>query len=700
MIKNIKSFIWIILAASIFVGCQEEFKLSEKPLEEADAAFDVSQGEAGPNYFTFSNGSNGFIKKWDFGNGTGAEGATVTGYFPFEGEYEITLTVFNAGGSVTTSQMLTVNATDPEICNVETLQFLTGGCDAVDGKTWVIDGERKGYYGVGPFFNFFPEFYSAGPGEQDAAAFIDDELTFKLVGSEFSTNTKGSVFIRNGLQSDFPGAVQLDGNHYNAPYEDLEGLTYSLSTNETGDEFINISAPGFIGMFTGGRSYQILEINENELYIRQPDLVDGFLVWYHKFIRKGYAPLAGAFSFAADQLVVTFTDGSANADSYLWDFGDGSTSTEASPVHTYAMDGTYTVTLTVSALGQDDIVVTQEVTVAAAPPIPVAFPITWEDGDVPFGFFGGTAFNVIDNPDPSGVNTSSRVGEFVKGTEFSFAGLAVLLDDVVDFSQGNTLSMKVWSPFATNAILKIEAEGDANTFTEGNVAIPVANQWVELEFDFTGAQNNLKNLVIFMDTDNNRGGTFYIDDIKFKNKPTITLEDLVGFGSKSWSLKDGAGTWGVGPAPGDVGFFPGGDDVSGARSCIWNDEWIFNENGTMEFKTNGDFYNEGYHGLGLAEGCTSDDELVGDAAFWGSATHSFALSQGSQSTPAYLTLIGQGAHIGLAKAYNGGEYASPPPSANANITYTIYSYDPVTEELGLTIEVGTGVFWSYVLVPN
>jgi PKD repeat protein len=32
----------------------------------------------------------------------------------------------------------------------------------------------------------------------------------------------------------------------------------------------------------------------------------------------------------------------------LWDFGDGSTSTEQNPVHTYAEDGTYVVTLTVS----------------------------------------------------------------------------------------------------------------------------------------------------------------------------------------------------------------------------------------------------------------------------------------------------------------------------------------------------------------
>jgi uncharacterized repeat protein (TIGR01451 family) len=55
-------------------------------------------------------------------------------------------------------------------------------------------------------------------------------------------------------------------------------------------------------------------------------------------------PLA-AFTFSADALVVTFTNASTDAETYLWDFGDGITDTVADPVHTYAAAGTYTVTL-------------------------------------------------------------------------------------------------------------------------------------------------------------------------------------------------------------------------------------------------------------------------------------------------------------------------------------------------------------------
>ncbi len=45
---------------------------------------------------------------------------------------------------------------------------------------------------------------------------------------------------------------------------------------------------------------------------------------------------------------VTFANQSSNATTYAWDLGDGTTSTEVDPVHTYAGEGSFTVTLTVS----------------------------------------------------------------------------------------------------------------------------------------------------------------------------------------------------------------------------------------------------------------------------------------------------------------------------------------------------------------
>jgi PKD repeat protein len=64
-------------------------------------------------------------------------------------------------------------------------------------------------------------------------------------------------------------------------------------------------------------------------------------------------PTADAATASTAGLTVTFsaagsTAGGAPITSYLWDFGDGTTSTSASPTHTYATAGSYTATLTVT----------------------------------------------------------------------------------------------------------------------------------------------------------------------------------------------------------------------------------------------------------------------------------------------------------------------------------------------------------------
>ena len=54
------------------------------------------------------------------------------------------------------------------------------------------------------------------------------------------------------------------------------------------------------------------------------------------------------FSYETDMLTVSFTSTTTAAVSFAWDFGDGESSTEVNPVHTYGDYGDYTVTLTVT----------------------------------------------------------------------------------------------------------------------------------------------------------------------------------------------------------------------------------------------------------------------------------------------------------------------------------------------------------------
>ncbi|MEK7255147.1 MAG: choice-of-anchor B family protein, partial [Bacteroidota bacterium] len=58
----------------------------------------------------------------------------------------------------------------------------------------------------------------------------------------------------------------------------------------------------------------------------------------NQLIQVSGFPAVG-FNFFGSEFVVTFQNTSTGATSYTWDFGDGTTSTEANPSHTYAQNG-------------------------------------------------------------------------------------------------------------------------------------------------------------------------------------------------------------------------------------------------------------------------------------------------------------------------------------------------------------------------
>jgi PKD repeat protein len=75
---------------------------------------------------------------------------------------------------------------------------------------------------------------------------------------------------------------------------------------------------------------------------------------FHADILSGYVPLT-----------VSFTDDSTGLISaWLWNFGDGQTSTGQNPIHTYTIPGTYTVTLTANSIGSSTATKTDYITVA------------------------------------------------------------------------------------------------------------------------------------------------------------------------------------------------------------------------------------------------------------------------------------------------------------------------------------------------
>ncbi len=89
------------------------------------------------------------------------------------------------------------------------------------------------------------------------------------------------------------------------------------------------------------------------------------------------------FELASFSESVSFTNNSTDATEYLWEFGDGETSEEAEPTHTYAMNGTYVVTLTAINPCSSSIA-TMEVEVDGIAVPSAAFSVNAQSGCAPF----------------------------------------------------------------------------------------------------------------------------------------------------------------------------------------------------------------------------------------------------------------------------------------------------------------------------
>jgi PKD repeat protein len=123
----------------------------------------------------------------------------------------------------------------------------------------------------------------------------------------------------------------------------------SLASDST-----EISDPIGLSFVTGGDSYNIIE--SGPVYITPVAKIQ-----------------CSYIEIRSTGTTIYLKDISERGTERKWDFGDGATSTEQNPTHTYLKTGKYTITLTVSnQFGTDSTTEIIYVSVPPAPPAPAA----------------------------------------------------------------------------------------------------------------------------------------------------------------------------------------------------------------------------------------------------------------------------------------------------------------------------------------
>lgn len=678
--KNILKFAALLLPVIFLWSCIEEYRLEGEAPTSEQAGFSFQPTSESDNILQFTADGDFFLMTWDLGNGAKAEGKTVTGFYPLEGTYTVTLTVYSRGGSNSFSREIEIERTDPTLLDRPIFNMLTGGVEALEGKTWVIDSLRLGHFGVGPNPSQngdFPEWYQAQPNEKAGSGMYTDRYTFKLRDFEFDWETNGLVYLNAAQGANFPGAFDPGVGDLSAPVTSPGNLTWNIVEEPGALPVLSVSTPAFLGYFAGGRSYQIVRLEENEMFLRFVDQSNDALAWYIRLIPAGFTPPVDPqpepenpnVSFSLNDLVGNgqktwklkpaagaFGVGPApGSDAFFPNGNDisGDRPCLFNDLYAFNQNGTYTYNAQGDIFGEFYMGVASE---GCQPESNlVGTPgAAWASGQHQFTFTPGT-------PTEFPKITVTGTGAFIVLPKAFNGG---------EYQQG---------PPRPN-----------ESVTYNVIGYDAATGELDLSIDISGDGGVFWNFTLIP-----AGGDEEASDGSFR------LQDLTNNGTQAWKLKPGVGAFGVGPAPGSDAFFPNGNDISGDRPCLFNDLFIFSQNGDFEYDAQGDIFGELYMGV-ASEGCQPESNLTGTpGAAWASGEHRFSFQSGSGNVNPKITVTGTGAFIVLPKAYNGGEYQQGPPRDNESVTYEVFDYDPVTKELTLVLDISNdgGVWWTFVLIP-
>ncbi|MDG1296118.1 MAG: PKD domain-containing protein [Saprospiraceae bacterium] len=370
--KQVKYLIYcsIILSVGFFSSCSNDDEVVST-IEAPKARFTPVQDATDSFTWTFTNESEDADSyTWDFGDGGTSTDASPSHTYTAEGTFTVTLTATGPGGTGSSSENILV--VDPD----SQLKKLTGE----ESKVWKLNRDLTNEQypmQVGPA-DFSEIWWAYGLNEPIGSreCLMEEEYIFNIDGSFTYQAYEGTVYADFGVWNDDVAGGCVDENDAaamtNPDGEDISafgsgsfGFEYdaqaaTLSVIGLGAH-IALAKVGTEGEYTVPQqsvTYRVVELNTDgpvDYLTIETDLVAAGGYW--RFVLVSYddpadepdlpgAPPSASFSSSIDESTVTFTNASAGADSYTWDFGDGNSSVEENPVHTYASDGIYAVKMT------------------------------------------------------------------------------------------------------------------------------------------------------------------------------------------------------------------------------------------------------------------------------------------------------------------------------------------------------------------
>nr|MBP7505049.1 PKD domain-containing protein [Prolixibacteraceae bacterium] len=189
-------------------------------------------------------------------------------------------------------------------------------------------------------------------------------------------------------------------------------------------------------------------------------MILGAVLWgcRQEITPEDFSPRAVDFSYAAKSLhyvvgeEIRFVNLSVTGNSWQWDFGDGSSSSEKDPVHKYTEPGTYTVTLKADGAGE----VKKKLMISDIVPV-VRF--TSSDPVIVYNQTQVSFSVMLENPENKEVTLAWQFPEGTRGAGVDDEGRSALADPAVVFgsigSQMVTLTVHIGGKELTPVMVNV-----------------------------------------------------------------------------------------------------------------------------------------------------------------------------------------------------------------------------------------------------